>query len=85
MSAPSLVVEVLLATRRVETRRLQVTHWVHADPHVFPSRRDRERGDPFDDLGIVDALISWVAVFKTAAAPPADDAGRRATRSSESQ
>ena len=56
MGAPALVIEVLLAPGCIVPGGLQVTERVRANPDLRPCRWDREPGDPFEHLGILDAL-----------------------------
>ena len=72
---PGIVVAVLLAPRGVRARRLQMPVGIRADPHVLPGGRDRQLGDPREDLRLVDLAAGVVLVAEAAAAPPAADPG----------
>jgi hypothetical protein len=72
---PGVVVAILLAAGRVAARRLQVSVRIRADPDVLPRGRDRELGDPPQDLRIVDAIALLVDVAEPAPAAPAADPG----------
>jgi hypothetical protein len=76
------VIEVLLAACRVDTRRLEVSPRIHADPRLAPRRRYRQLRDPFEDLWVIDALVVGIAVFETVTAPAPADSGGGAARSS---
>src|SRR5689334_8853956 len=56
---------------------------VHADPDLPPRRRDRQRVDALQHLGVVDPLPRGIEVLKAAPAPPAGDPGRRAIGASQ--
>ena len=82
--APVGVVQVLLAPGGVDSRRLQVTARVHADPHVLPRGRDRQLADAGERLLVVDALSVGIEELEPAPAPPARDARLRTIDSSQS-
>jgi hypothetical protein len=84
MGAPMLVVEVLLAPCRIEARRLEMSAWVHADPHIAPRRRDRQRADPFEHLRIADSLAVGIEVLVAASASAPGDARGGTVRSAQS-
>src|SRR5205085_8154764 len=50
--APTLVVEILLASRVVLPGRLDVAHRVGADPYVGPRRGNRHRAHPRQDARV---------------------------------
>jgi hypothetical protein len=75
--APELVVDVLPPSGCVGADRLDVTHWIRADPDVLPRRGDDELADAFEHLGVLDALAALVEVLEAAAAPAACDPRRR--------
>ena len=77
---PALVVEVLLAAGSVDAGGLKVSQRIHADPHLPPRRRHRERGDAREHLRVVDPLPVRVQVFGRAPPPAAPDARGRARR-----
>ena len=52
--APARMIAVLLAPARVAAGGLQVAVRVGADPHLGPGRRDRQRADAPQRLGIAD-------------------------------
>src|ERR1700690_3484472 len=62
MLSPELVVEVLVATGRVDAHSLQMAEWVWADPHLLPGRRDRERAYAGQRLPIGDRDPAGVEV-----------------------
>jgi hypothetical protein len=65
--APVRVVEVLLATGRVDAGGLDVAAVPRADPDVLPGRRDAEAADARDDVGLVDRVALLVEVGEPAA------------------
>src|SRR5205085_12598312 len=70
---PALVVPVLTAARSIRADGLQMPIRVGADPDVLPCRRDRERADALERLGVVDASAGGVDVNESPPAPAADD------------
>lgn len=71
MSTPTLVIEVLLAVRRVDTGGLQMAQRINAHPHIAPRGRNRKLCDPLQYLGIINMLSVRVHVLKATATPPA--------------
>ena len=61
---PQLVVEVLGPSPAVYARGLDMTERVWRDPNVLPGRRNGERTDPPQCLGVRDILTQGIAVPK---------------------
>ena len=81
---PGGVVQVLAPAGGVGAGGLQVTERVAADPHVLPRRRDRQRGDALQRLGVLHRSTPGVLIGEATATPPAGEAGGRGVGAMES-
>jgi hypothetical protein len=59
---PLVVVQVLAAAGLVGADGLDVAVRVRADPDVLPGRRDHQRPDPLDHLGVLDHVAVSIEV-----------------------
>jgi hypothetical protein len=75
LAAPFVVVAVLLAPGGVGAGGLQVAERVGADPHVLPGRRDAERADPGEHVGVGHPAAVAVAVLEALPALAPGDPG----------
>src|ERR1051325_9056543 len=71
--APARMIPVLLSPFAVAARRLQVTVGNGTDPHACPRRRNRQRFDPLQMLGIAQRLSFGIDVMKPCAGTFARD------------
>src|SRR4030095_11024625 len=80
-AAPARMVAVLFAAARVAAGRLNMAERIGTDPHIGPSRRDRERFDPLDLGAIGDRAAVPIDVTESPQRAEPADAGppRRAT------
>src|ERR1700760_3753481 len=83
MLAPLGVIEVLLATGRVDPGGLQVTHGIRADPHVLPGGWDRHRAYALEDLRVIDRVAVVIDIREPPAAPHSAKARARAIRATQ--
>jgi hypothetical protein len=74
VSAPTSVVEVLLAAGRIDSGGLEMPMGVRTDPHIPPGWRDHQLRDPLEHPRIVDSSPVGVEVLKATAAPSPRDA-----------
>jgi hypothetical protein len=62
--SPMRVISTLLAATSVTAGRLKVTVRAGADPHFLPCRRDHQRADSPDRIGIAKRLAMYVQISK---------------------
>jgi hypothetical protein len=74
MGSPAVVVEVLLASGRIDPGRLKMAPRVQADPDLTPGRWDRELADPFEHLRVIDGGAVGIDVLEASTSPAAADA-----------
>src|SRR5581483_1206910 len=60
--SPMWMISTLLATTSVTAGRLKVTVRAGADPHVLPCRRDHQRADSPERIGIAKRLAMDVEI-----------------------
>ncbi|MNR02767.1 hypothetical protein D3C85_1186330 [compost metagenome] len=71
---PVGVIGILLTTAGVPSRRLDMTAWVGADPHLFPGRRNAQVADPVENSSLADHAPLRIAIAEAAAASAPDQA-----------
>src|SRR5438067_2603986 len=76
--APTRVVQVLPAPGGVGAHGLDVAVHRWTDPHVGPGRRDGERAEALDSVGIAQRSGVLVEIFEATAAPAPVEPGARA-------
>src|SRR5205085_8161808 len=78
--APARVVQVLLATGRIYSGRLEMAARVRADPDVPPRRRDRQVAQALEGLRLAQPPPVLAHVYEAASAPDPPEARLRAIR-----
>ena len=81
---PERVIEVLLARRRVDPRRLEMSEPIKADPDVLPGGRDRKAADSLERVLIGDPVAVLIDVGEAAPASHAAQARARAVGAPQS-